>query len=250
MEKLKLTPLYTQGLHHAEFGQFIIRLYEDFGKTSLDVAFDADFKTLFDALQSKITTYNKALEQIRASEESKKIAEADRNRDADVQALKDSIKPYRNAKNETEKSAYTAVKIVLDQYKGVENNAYEEETIKINTLVAKLQSADYTAHITALGIGKFITQLSASNNAFNDLFAHRSYQTSQKETYDVKVLRKVMTAEYNILVTYIVALANVKTDSFYKEVLGVINNSRKYFSDVLARRSTKPAATPPNAENQ
>ena len=56
MEKLKLTPLYTQGLHHAEFGQFIIRLYEDFDKTSLDIAFDADFKKMFDALQSKITT--------------------------------------------------------------------------------------------------------------------------------------------------------------------------------------------------
>ena len=237
MEKLKLTPLYTQGLHHAEFGQFIIRLYEDFGKTTLDASYDADFKSMFDGLQSQITIYNKALDQVRASEESKKIAEADRNRDADLQALKDSIKPYRNAKNETEKNAYTAIKIVLDQYKGVENNAYEEETIKINTLVTKLQSSDYTTHIATLGISKFVTQLSASNITFNDLFAHRSYQTSQKETYDVKALRKVMTADYNTLANYIVALANVKTDPFYKEVLTVINNSRKYFSDVLARRN-------------
>jgi hypothetical protein len=151
---------------------------------------------------------------------------------------------YRNAKNETEKNAYTAIKIVLDQYKGIENNAYEEETIKINTLVTKLQSTDYTAHITALGISKFITQLSASNTAFNDLFAHRSYQTSQKETYDVKALRKIMTADYNTLANYIVALANVKTDPFYKEVLTVINNSRKYFSDVLARRTSTIIETP------
>lgn len=241
MEKLKLTPLYTQGLHHAEFGQFIIRLYEDFGKTTLDASYDADFKSMFDGLQSQITIYNKALDQVRASEESKKIAEADHSRDVDLQALKDSIKPYRNAKNETEKNAYTAIKIVLDQYKGVENNAYEEETIKINTLVAKLQSTDYTAYITTLGISKFITQLSASNVAFNDLFAHRSYQTSQKETYDVRALRKVMTSDYSTLVKYVLALANVKTDSFYKEVLAVINNSRKYFSDVLARRNGTPA---------
>jgi hypothetical protein len=34
-----------------------------------------------------------------------------------------------------------------------------------------------------------------------------------------------------------VALANVKTDTFYKDTLAVINNSRKYFSDVLARRN-------------
>lgn len=250
MEKLKLHSLYIQGLRHAEFGQFIIRFYEDFGKTTLDASHDADFKTIFDALQSKITTYNKALDQIRASEESKKIAEADRSRDADIQALKDSIKPYRNAKNETEKNAYAAIKIVLDQYKGVENSAYEEETIKINTLVTKLQSSEYTAHITALGISKFITQLYASNIAFNDLFAHRSYQTSQKETYDVKALRKIMTSDYSTLVNYILALANVKTDNFYKEVLAVINNSRKYFSDVLARRNGTPTdTTTPNSTN-
>ena len=98
MEHLKLTSLYTQGLHHAEFGQFIIRLYEDFDKTSLDIAFDADFKTMFDALKSKISTYNKVLDQIRVSEKYKKIAEADRNRDFDIQALKYSIIPYKNEK--------------------------------------------------------------------------------------------------------------------------------------------------------
>ena len=64
-----------------------------------------------------------------------------------IYKLKDSIKPYRNAKMKPRKNAYIAIKIVLDQYKGVENNAYEEETIKINTLVTKLQSTDYTAHI-------------------------------------------------------------------------------------------------------
>ena len=46
-----------------------------------------------------------------------------------------------------------------------------------------------------------------------------------------------MTSDYNTLANYIVALANVKTDPFYKDTLAVINNSRKYFSDVLARRN-------------
>ena len=46
MEKLKITPLDVAKLHHAEFGQFIIRLIEDFGKTSLDANTDADFKAM------------------------------------------------------------------------------------------------------------------------------------------------------------------------------------------------------------
>lgn len=237
MEKLKLHSLYIQGLRHAEFGQFIIRFYEDFGKTTLDASHDADFKTIFDALQSKITTYNKALDQIRASEESKKIAEADQVRDSDVQALKDSIKPYRSAKTQAEKDAYTAIKIVLDQFKGVESNSYEEETNRLNLLTTKLLSADYTSALGTLGVKKFVDNLSASNAAFNELFAHRSYQTSQKVTYNVKALRKTMLQDYSKMANYMVTLANVRSDTFYKSVLDVINNSRKYYADVLARRN-------------
>ena len=247
MEKLKITPLDVAKLHHAEFGQFIIRLIEDFGKTSLDANTDADFKAMYDGLQAQIPTYNSALEQIRASEESKKIAEADQVRDSDVQALKDSIKPYRSAKTQAEKDAYTAVKIVLDQFKGVETNSYEEETNKLNLLTTKLLSADYSAALTTLGIKKFVEHLLASNTAFNDLFAHRSYQTSQKVTYNVKALRKTMLDDYSKMINYIVAMANVKSDAFYKSVLDVINNSRKYFSDVLARRAGVAGVPPVNS---
>ena len=246
MEKLKLSPLDVTKLHQAEFGQFIIRFYEDFAKTSLDASTDADFKTMYDGLQAQIPTYNAALDQVRASEESKKIAEADQVRDSDVQALKDSIKPYKNAKTQAEKDAYTAVKIVLDQYKGVEGNSYEEETNKLNLLTAKLLSADYTSALATLGIKKFVEHLSASNTAFNELFAHRSYQTSQKVTYNVKALRKTMFQDYGKMANYVVTLANVKTDAFYKSVLDVINNSRKYYADVLARRNGAPNVSPAN----
>ncbi|MET3535688.1 DUF6261 family protein [Chryseobacterium limigenitum] len=247
MDNQKLTSLHLISLHHAEFGQFIVRFFEDFSQTSLDANTDADFKRMFDALQNQIPNYNSALDQIRASEESEKIANADKVRDTDVQALKDSIKPYRNAKAQTEKDAYTSIKILLDQYKGVEDASYEEETNKLNTLITKLQSPEYSSQVATLGIVKFVNHLSDSNTAFNDLFAHRSYQTSQKQTYDVKVLRKTLTNDYRQMANYTATLANVKTDAFYKDALAVINNGRKYFSDVLARRSGKPS--PPKTEN-
>ncbi len=246
MEKQKLVPLHLIRLHHAEFGQFIVRFFEDFSQTSLDANTDADFKRMYDALQTQIPNYNSALDQVRASEESAKIAEADKIRDIDVQALKDSIKPYRNAKVSAEKDAYTAIKILLDQYKGVEDASYEEETNKLNLLVTKLQSSEYSSHVATLGIVKFVNHLSDSNTAFNDLFSHRSYQASQKQTYDVKALRKALADDYSQMANYVAMLANVKTDVFYKDVLAVINNGRKYFSDLLARRSGSSA---PKTEN-
>jgi Family of unknown function (DUF6261) len=246
MEKQKLVPLHILRLHHAEFGQFIVRFFEDFSQTSLDVNTDADFKRMFNALQTQIPGYNSALDQIQASEESAKIAEADKARDLDVQALKDSIKPYRNAKTQTEKDAYTSIKVLLDQYKGVEDTSYEEETNKLNLLVAKLQSSEYSSHVATLGIVKFVNHLSDSNTAFNALFSHRSYQNSQKQIYDVKALRKSLTEDYKQMANYITMLANVKTDVFYKDVLVIINNGRKYFSDLLAKRNGNSLPNPEN----
>ena len=247
MENQKLSPLHYASLHHAEFAQFIIRFYEDFTKTSLNAATDSDFKLMFDALQAQIPNYNAALEQIRASEESVKIADADRVRDADFQALKDSVKPFRNAKTQEEKDAYNAVKIVLDQFKDVQDNSYEEETNRLNTLLTKLQSADISGAVAVLGITKFINHLADSNTAFNNLFAHRSFQTSQKVSYDVKALRQKLTNDYRKMANYITTLAGIKTDPFYADTLSVLNNSRKYFSDVLAKR--KPNAKPPVKPN-
>lgn len=246
MEKQKLVPLHILRLHHAEFGQFIVRFFEDFSQTSLDANTDEDFKRMFDALQTQIPGYNSALDQIQASEESAKIAEADKARDLDVQALKDSIKPYRNAKTQTEKDAYISIKILLDQYKGVEDTSYEEETNKLNLLVAKLQSSEYSSYVATLGIAKFVNHLSDSNTAFNALFSHRSYQNSQKQTYDVKALRKSLTEDYKQMANYIAMLANVKTDVFYKDVLTIINNGRKYFSDLLAKRNGNSLPNPEN----
>ncbi|WP_415327056.1 DUF6261 family protein [Chryseobacterium sp. MMS23-Vi53] len=234
----KLMSLDYPRLHHAEFGQFIVRFFEDFNSSTLDANTDLDFKRMFDNIQAQISTYNAALDQIRASKESAKIAEADAVRDRDLQALRDAVRPYRNAKTQTEKDAYTTIRLLLNQYKNVQHASYEEETNRLNTLVEKLLSSEYSFHISALGIVKFANHLSDSNAEFNSIFAKRSYQTSQKQTYDVKGLRKTLTHDYRQMANYIVTLANVKSNPFYTDVLAILNNGRTYFSStVLARRT-------------
>ncbi|MBW8361132.1 MAG: hypothetical protein K0M56_02960 [Kaistella sp.] len=245
MEKLKLAPLHYPGLRHAEFGQLIVRFFEDFGKTTLRADTDPDFKTMFDTLQAQLPTYNSALDQIRASAESGKIAEADAVRDRDIQALRDCIKPFRNSSLQAERDAYTAVKIILNEYRDVEDSSFEEETNRINTLTDTLLSADLSAHLASLGAVKFVNRLADSNSAFNDLFANRSFHTSQKITYDVKALRQTLLDDYRQMANYVTTLANVRNDAFYRELFAVLNNGRKYFGDVvLARRQGKTPSQP------
>ncbi|TXF79042.1 DUF6261 family protein [Chryseobacterium sp.] len=245
MNKFRPAPLNYQSLRHPEFGQLIVRFFEDFGQTSLQTATDPDFKRMFDSLQTKLPTYNRALDQMRASEESAKIAHADAERDRDLQALRDAIKPYRNARSQAERDAYTAVKLLLNEYRQVENASFEEETNRLNTLCERLLSADHSMHLASLGIVKFVNQLDSSNTAFNDLFSTRSFKASQKVTYDVKALRNALLEEYRQMVDYITTLANVKNDAFYRDLFAVMNNGRQYYADVLlARRLRNPSPAP------
>ena len=237
MKKAKLNPIYLQGLHHAEFGQFIDRFINDFSEANLDLNTDTDFKTIFEGLKAKTPAYNKALMQIRENENTKKIAELDKERDNDFQALKDSIKPYRNAKKAPQIKAYNTLKILLDEYKNITTLSYEEETKKISSLLSSLKNSDYQPHITTLKIEEFISELEKSNTAFNTLFGERSAQNIGKESYDTKALRKEITDIYRKLTNYIIALVEIKTDPFYRKTLEVINNSRKYYADTLAKRN-------------
>ena len=237
MKKAKLNPIYLQGLHHAEFGQFIDRFINDFSEANLDLNTDTDFKTIFEGLKAKTPAYNKALMQIRENENTKKIAELDKERDNDFQALKDSIKPYRNAKKDPQIKAYNTLKILLDEYKNITTLSYEEETKKISSLLSSLKSEDYQPHITTLKIEEFTSELEKSNTAFNTLFGERSAQNIGKESYDTKALRKEITDIYRKLTTYIIAVVEIKTDPFYRKTLEVINNSRKYYADTLAKRN-------------
>ena len=69
----------------------------------------------------------------------------------------------------------------------------------------------------------------------------------QKEVYNVKDLRKELTDIYQRLSAYIIANAQVKDEAFFTKTMEVLNNSRKYYADVLARRKVgvkAPAETP------
>ncbi|MBO6184765.1 MAG: hypothetical protein J6O88_08760 [Chryseobacterium sp.] len=236
MSTIKLNSLYMNGLQNAEFSQLIVRFFEDFNTKSLDINVDVDFKKLYEALQNQLPAYNAALDQIRASEESEQIAKLDKVRDRDIQALRDSLKPYRNAKIQTETDAYNAIRLLISEYKGVEDDSYESETNRLNSLIGRLQSPDFYNSTLTLGIEKFIMNLAASNTDFNQLFAQRSFKTSQKVVTDVKALRKTLASDYKTMTNYIAAMVSVKEDIYYKDILTIINNGRNYFSNVVLSR--------------
>ena len=239
MKQEKLIGLRTGHLRHAEFTQFITRFLDDVEKEALDFKNEDVITALVKKIKAALPAYQASLGQIRASEKSASISAADELRDADLQALRDALKPYRAAKREEEKAAYANLKRLFDQYKDAHQKHYEEETALIVSLLDKLKTAPYKEQVGTLALGKFVENLTESHSAFEQLFASRSQEKLQKVSYDVKRLRKEVAMPYQQLADYVVILHQVKDDGFYATFLSVLNNSRKHYADVLARRKGK-----------
>lgn len=240
MGKIKLANLDVSRLHNAEFSSLIQRFFNDFSKTSLPIDTDTIFKTSFETIKSQLAIYNAGLDQVRTSEDSTKVVKADALRDADFKSLKNSLKPFRTSLHASELEAYTALHLLLSEYKGVENDSYEVQTTRLNNLLERLKSSTYKKHIDELGIERFVVRLTNSNTAFKEIFSKRSFETLQKPSYDVKKLRKELTESYRKLVNYVLALSQMTQEPFYTETLEVFNNGRKYFADtILSRRLSK-----------
>ncbi|MGT2846125.1 DUF6261 family protein [Streptococcus massiliensis] len=235
-KELKIIDFRLGHLRHAEFSQFIARFLDDVEKENLDVKKEDVLSRLLATLKSKLPAYQASLGQVRASEKSASITEADQLRDEDFQALRDAIKPYRSSRRENEKAAYKTLDLLFDQYKKASQVSYEEETALLNSLLDKLKQADYQAAVEVLALGRFVTNLTESQAAFDKVFSERSQEKLAKVSYDTKQLRKDLVAPYQQLCDYVAILVQVKDDELYQKTLNLLNNSRKYYADVLARR--------------
>lgn len=251
MKTNKLTALDITKLYNAEFAQLVARFLEDFSKSSLEANTYEDLNRLMESLRANLPDFNAASDQVRASSESAKIVKADSERDATLRAFKDALKAYRSTKENGEKEAYMALDLLLSEYKGVETNSYEMQTNRLANLVERLQSNSYKKHVDELAIGKFVERLSQANTYFDELFANRSFLLSQRKKYNANELRKVLVSDYRKICNYVEAVANVRQEAFYTEMLAIINNSRKYFADtVLSRRTKKKEAKKEGTKGQ
>lgn len=231
-----LHPIKLGNLRHAEASQFLTRFLDDLAQSGLETSTDQVLEDLLVRLRTELVPLARSLDQVRSSAKTEAIAKSDDQRDRDFQALKDSLKPYRASRDTTEAEAYKSLKQLLDQHKITAKTNYEAQTALLTGLLEKLAGAPYADQLEILGVTKFVAKLRTSQADFDRLFAARSQEELVKVTYDVKALRKAAFETYQDLADYTAVLARVKGDQLYIDLLAILNNSRDYYADLLARR--------------
>ena len=241
---MKLIEISTSRLQNLEVGQFIIRFLTDFQNQNLDPATDPDFKRLFDALKAQSPLFDAALIQIKAKAETELLIKLDANRDRAIRTLRRAHLVAEYGDDNAEQEAYTAIKIVLKTYRDIENENYEAESLAIDNLITELRSAKNATAIQLLGLERYINKLEEANTIFKNTFDKRSTNTISTEVFDTKLLRKTILQAYKNLSEYVLVMAKNKNNPFYTDTLTALNNGRKYFSDLLARRNGGQVSSP------
>lgn len=198
-------------------------------------------KILVDYLQrlrNEITAYDKAMLPIAKSDETAKIAVADKNRDNAVSALTRQLWVYEISDDEAELAAYDSLSTLFDTYNGLQKWNFEEETNGIDNLLVDLLNNKYKPYVELLQMLRYVNRLETANTAFKNLFVSRTQEASGKQKFDVPAMRKAIQRIYDDMVGYVITMAKVQTAEQYHKTLDVINTVRKYYHDLLAKRKS------------
>ena len=235
----KLESLNVARLSNLEFGQLLKSTCNGLGNLEGISITDEILANYVSTLEAKSGDYDKSQLQIAKSDETAKIVEADKQRDNAITALLRILKVFELSDNFTELEAFTSLSNLFSNYKGIQSWNFEEETNGIDNLLTDFGTPKYNQHLTTLGILPFVERIKAANDQFKLLFSGRTHEKANKEIYDVKLLRQEINKVYTDMTNYVLSLSKALDSEQYNRSLNLINTTRKYYSDMLARRTTK-----------
>ena len=234
---MELHKLNHARLTHLEAGQMIKSSVKDLETAAINPATDSHINSYVNQMITDSALLDKGLLQIKKNQETEEIARLDRLRDLSLSAFNRQLKVYELSINPAFVAAYKAITIVVKNYKNLATLNYEAESNGIDNLIADLNSPAYAPHITTLNMGAFLGSIAAANDDFKVLFSKRTTDISFTEVFDMKEIRKTAFANYTNYTQYVLSLARVNTgDAYYNNILNIINQTRKYYSDLLAKR--------------
>ena len=235
--KLKLEALRLAGLTNMEAGQFIRRNTEDLATIDQTLLIDVPFNAYVQGIIQQKALYENALAQVRKNEETEKIDLADKDRDKATDAFGRALKLYAISDDPEEVEASRGLGIVFNNFKDIASMNYEAETLAIDKLITELESPAHAVKIDKLNIGRYVTRLKTTNEAFKALFGNRMVSTASTESYDMKIVRADLMKKYIDFANYVLAMAKAFESPLFLQSLNIMNTARKYYSDLLARRT-------------
>jgi hypothetical protein len=235
--KQMLEPLRTSDLTNMEGGQLMKRHLNDLRSIQPELLTDLPFNSYLQKLTENADLYEKALAQVRKNEKTEKISLADNVRDGAVDAFKKALKLYAVSDDPSEVEASRGLRILVDSCKNLAGLNYEAETMAIDKLVGELALPNYVTKVGILQMERYVVRLASANETFKTLFSGRMVTSAMAEVHELKSIRKETFKWYSEFCNYVLAMAKAVNIPLFSTSLDLLNNARKYYADLLARRT-------------
>ena len=244
MEK-ELEPLSISDLTNLEVGQLLNRHLAEIGKLSPPQKAAGDGAQFTDGplnaylgrLTSAQTAFKLALVKVQKNDETVKVELADKGRDKAVSAFNRAIKTSLLSENTKEVDAAQSLSTLLKSFKKLQHLNFEAESIAIDQMVVELRKENYQPKVELLNLGQFVTRMKAANDSFKTLYEGRTEGVVLTVSYNAKSLRKALMKEYKYFAGYVVSMARAHDTAEFNSILLWLNNTRKEYADLLARRA-------------
>jgi hypothetical protein len=232
-----LEPLETGRLTNLEGGQLLRRHIADLSTIDRELATDAPYNQYVADLEDRAAGYEQGVARIQKNEETENVKHADVGRDKAISALGRSIRVFEVSDVAEEVEAARVLSIVLGNVRNLSILNYEAETLAIDKLTGDLESEEYAGRVTLLNIGRYVERLKTANETFKTIFANRIQAEALEEVFDMKMFRTETFKKYNQFCSYVLAMANATQAPLFVTAVNLLNAGRKYYADLLARRT-------------
>jgi hypothetical protein len=232
-----LETLDTSRLTHLEAGQLLRRHLADLSTIDRELATDAPYNQYVADLEDRVTGYEQGVARIQKNKDTENVKLADVGRDKAISALGRSVRVFEVSDVAEEVEAARVLNIVLGNLRNLSALNYEAETLAIDKLTGDLESEEYAGRVALLNIGRYVERLKAANQNFKTIFGSRIQGQAMEEVFDMKMFRTETFKKYNQFCSYVLAMANATQAPLFVTAVNLLNAGRKYYADLLARRT-------------
>lgn len=195
------------------------------------------------ALREAVQAEDGSLQVSAKSLTTDKIAEADRLRDRIYAGYKKAVGGYAAFPVADMAEAAAALSQHIKDYKINPQAQLDKETGLLVNFVQDLEGT-YRAQVEKLGLGAFVAQLKAANEAVRELTGQRTDERSARTAGALKAARAASDEAYRELASHVNAHALIEGEEAYAAFIGYANTEIAHFKqEVLKSAKKKPAAS-------
>jgi hypothetical protein len=185
----------------------------------------ADYPDLLDQIEKEM----QLIDAMRKSDLTQSIADADDRIERDITGMNNVIDAglhhFTPAVVEAAQSLHNRFKNFGD----ITRKSYEMQVADINILIKDLLSDQYAAKVTLIGLSPWVTELTAAEEAFEDLISRRNTEYTGKPEEIFQDVRRESEAIYQRMALRINAAA-VMNPEVHDEFIGELNARIEYFN--------------------